>query len=578
MNNEASSWRFVVVHTLEKIYPDYIPDEHDIPLDLSVFLGETASFQVAFTPPRTPQFRQTSGLSVAVNMSAAPYVKLYSVELVPCDLAAFSGHDEGYDRDQPGLYPDLLRPLVDGTIRPLLGSWKSLWVDFRIDDHAQAGIHDIEITISDVQATVLFCHRTSIEVIAAELPKLPIVNTHWLHCDGLAQFYRVEVFSEQHWEFIDKFMASASRMQVNSILTPIWTPPLDTEPGGHRLPTQLLEISYENGEYTFDFEQLGRWLRLCRKNGIEYLELAHLFTQWGAEATPSIYIDVAGELVEKFGWHVSAEHPSYRHFLEQLLPRLRAYLDEHWDLAKVMFHISDEPSGPDGLSKYLRAKSVVEDLLVPCVIIDALSDVSFYDTGAVQHPVVATDAVMPFLAREVPQLWVYYCVGQDRAVSNRFFALPSSRNRVIGHQLFAYDCAGFLHWGFNFYNSELSRRPINPFEDTTASGALLGGDAFMVYPGEDGQPLESIRYKVFTQAMFDLRAMHRLSELEGRAVVMELIDTDGRGGHLRFDAYRTDPLHYLRVRRAINQRLAAFRRSIRVGEENQMSGNGKGTN
>src|SRR5262249_17315617 len=156
-------------------------------------------------------------------------------------------------------------------------------------------------------------------------------------------------------------------------------------------------------------------------------------------------------------------------------------------------------------------------------------------------PVVATDAVGPFLARGARSLWVYYCVNQNRTVSNRFFAMPSSRNRVIGHQLFAHDCAGFLHWGFNFYNSELSRRPINPFQDTTASGAFPGGDAFIVYPGEDGRPLESIRYKVFTQAMFDLRAFHRLSEVSGRAAVMKLIDTDGHGGPLRFDAFSADP-------------------------------------
>ncbi len=80
----------------------------------------------------------------------------------------------------------------------------------------------------------------------------------------------------------------------------------------------------------------------------------------------------------------------------------------------------------------------------------------------------------------------------------------------------------------------------------------------MVYPGEDGQPLESIRSKVFTQAMFDVRAFHQLSELVGREAVMELIDTDGRRGRLRFDAYSADPLHYLRVRQTVNQQISAI--------------------
>jgi hypothetical protein len=118
--------------------------------------------------------------------------------------------------------------------------------------------------------------------------------------------------------------------------------------------------------------------------------------------------------------------------------------------------------------------------------VDALSDFDFYSSGIVPLPVVATDAVKPFLDAEVENLWVYYCVSQNRNVANRFITLPSARNRVLGHQLFAFGVQGFLHWGFNFYNSYLSIRPIDPFRDTCAGGAFPGGDPFIVYPGADG--------------------------------------------------------------------------------------------
>lgn len=558
-----SGWQFRLTHALDKIYPDWSPTVWSptvpaAPPELSVFLGETASFQIAVRPGRNTG--AGSPLRVSVNVADAPHLRVHGVDLVPCDLAAFPGHDDGYDRDQPGWYPDLLRPLIDGAFAPVIGAWTALWVDFRVDDPELAGFHEVEITISDASGELLHRSTVTIRVIGIELPPLPIANTHWFHCDGLAQFYGVGAFSAEHWQLIEAFVGSASRMQVNTLLTPVWTPPLDTEIGGHRLPTQLLDITYRDGSYAVDFARLDSWLDMCRRHGIERLEMPHLFTQWGAAATPSIYVNRAGQLVEEFGWHIGATDPRYRHFLEQVLPELKAHLADRWGLDRVIFHISDEPHGPDQLASYLRAKSVVEDLIAPCAIIDALSDAEFYGRGAVPNPVVATDAVEPFLARGTRPLWVYYCVGQNRAVSNRFFALPSSRNRVIGHQLFAFDCAGFLHWGFNFYNSELSRRPVDPFQDTTASGAFLGGDAFMVYPGDDGQPLESIRYKVFTQAMFDLRAFHRLSELSGRDAVLELIDTDGRGGRLRFDAFSSDPQHYLGVRQEINRRIVAAAR------------------
>src|SRR6185437_4292498 len=97
------------------------------------------------------------------------------------------------------------------------------------------------------------------------------------------------------------------------------------------------------------------------------------------------------------------------------------------------------------------AQSMVADLLEGRRIVDALSDFAFYDSGAVQVPVVATDAIAAFLESRPAELWAYYCVSQDRDVANRFFALPSARNRVIGHQLFRFGIQGFLHWGFNFY-------------------------------------------------------------------------------------------------------------------------------
>ena len=44
-----------------------------------------------------------------------------------------------------------------------------------------------------------------------------------------------------------------------------------------------------------------------------------------------------------------------------------------------------------------------------------------------------------------------YCVSQKRDVANRFIALPSVRNRVLGKQLFVHEAPGFLDWGFNFW-------------------------------------------------------------------------------------------------------------------------------
>ena len=86
----------------------------------------------------------------------------------------------------------------------------------------------------------------------------------------------------------------------------------------------------------------------------------------------------------------------------------------------------------------------------------------FYQTGALQKPVVAIDHLEPFLQAEVSGLWTYYCVGQYRDVTNAFIAMPAARTRILGVQLYLFQLEGFLQWGYNFYHTELSRRQNQP--------------------------------------------------------------------------------------------------------------------
>ncbi len=539
------AWTTVLCDSLEKVFSDAVPRAMDPEIPLVAYRGQRVSFQVAVLPPTMEDPAAVPGVHLDVESSSPLGITMNAVELVPNDLPAPEGADDGYLRTAPGLFPDLLRPLDDDPMKMVAGQWRSAWVDVTVPDDAPDGKATLEVSVRLVTSNeVVATHRVTVAVVAAVLPELSITNTHWFHCDGLAQFYDHEVFSESHWQSIDNFMASAAAMRVNSVLTPVWTPPLDTARGGLRLPTQLVGIRDSGGEqYTFDFSLLGRWLDLCRGHGMRGIEVAHLFTQWGAEATPAIYVDTYAGQERRFGWDVAATDPRYRTLLVQLLPQLRSYLDDHWGLENVIFHISDEPT-TDHLATYSAAKDVVGDLLEGCTVVDAIGDFDLYKQGVVSIPVVATDHAQPFLDAGVEPLWLYYCVGQVRDVANRFMSLPSSRNRVLGTQLWLAGAQGFLHWGFNFYNTVRSERPTDPFRDTTAGGGFFGGDTFMVYPGTGGQPLGSIRHRVFTEAMDDHRAMQLLASLAGDEAVRAIADPNG---DLTLTSYPSDPDHYRRV-------------------------------
>jgi hypothetical protein len=562
-------WGLVITDELEKVHPDRQPTERAA-LRRSVFLGEALSFQLAFRPPQSGGFRDIRELTLKLSGEVAAQTQVSEVRLVPVEFPAFSETDEGYDRVGAGLYPDLLVPLRTPHLQPVLGSWKAAWFDVTITDPDLAGAQTLRVRLVDADGIELLDASIEFDVIPAELPELDIVNAHWFHADSLADHYGLEVFSEEHWEVMDRFLAKAAEMNVNSVLTPVWTPPLDTGVGTYRTPVQLVDIELIGpDQYRFAFDKLDRWMEMCRSHGIRGLEIAHLFTQWGAEHPPAVYARRARTLeVERiFGWDTPATGKPWRRFLEQLLPELQRRLEASWDRDRVIFHVSDEPHGESARTTYVAARGVVDDLLDGWLVVDAVYDEEFLESGFVPLPIIATNVVEDHLDRRAGELWVYYCQGQNLGVSNRFIAMPSVRNRAIGHQLFARGVSGFLHWGFNFYYSWHAKRLVNPLLDTCAGGTLPGGDAFIVYPGDGGVPWESIRFRVFLQAMFDHRAMQAARALRGETAVRQIIDPEGT---LAFDSFSYRPGHYIETREHLNALIAGGSLLASAGGEDWM--------
>lgn len=149
-----------------------------------------------------------------------------------------------------------------------------------------------------------------------------------------------------------------------------------------------------------------------------------------------------GEYKRIFGWETLANSNEYRNFLNQFLPKLIEFIESENLKDKSWFHISDEPS-LDDMENYEYAYNLIKDYLEDFKTLDAISNYEFYEKGYIKFPVVATNHLDLFIKNKVENLWVYYCCAQHIDVSNKFFNMPSHRNRVLGMQLFKYDIKGF---------------------------------------------------------------------------------------------------------------------------------------
>ena len=519
----------------------------------SALRGERFSYQVAYT------CREVNGdgkgvFHVTVESPIKEYVSISRVDDVPVRMPMYKVEaDDYYMSRKPGLYPDLLVPISEkDRIFAFKDEYMALWIDVEIPESAEAGVYPIEIVFSDEEGGSAKSEVFEIEIIDAVLSKQELKYTQWFHADCLATYYGVEIFSEEHWRIIGNFIKTAVKNGINMILTPVLTPALDTVVGGERPTVQLADVFLDGGKWSFGFEKLRRFVKLCRECGVEYFEIAHLFTQWGAEHAPKVMACVDGEYKKVFGWETDAAGEEYSNFLGAFLPALKDELVSLGVFEKSVFHLSDEPGG-DKLENYLKVKKVVEDLLDGCVIMDALSDFSFYKQGALNTPVVSNDHIEAYIEAGVKNLWTYYCCCQYRGVSNRLIAMPQARNRVIGTQFYKFDIAGFLHWGYNFYYSQGSLAPINPYHCTDGGYWVPAGDAFSVYPASDGSALETLHMLGFTEALQDLRAMKLLESLAGREAVMEILE-DGVSP-ITFKEYPHGDAYILNMREKINSKI-----------------------
>ena len=552
-----------VLSSLAKVRLDG-PSKGDKPLPEPatawVFRGSSYSFQLAVKlGERRVHYLQLDHdpLPPGVTMSVR------RVGQIPVELAAYpERNDEHYLSLDPGIYPDVLQE-ADPEVLIFRGqAWETYWIELTVSEDAEMFDGAINFTLKQTEfpmkvqdGTILapednliLSHTLNLQIPDASMPEQTLLTTTWFHVDSLADHYDLETWSEEHWTVIREFIRGAKRRGMNMILTPIFTPPLDTAIGTYRTNVQLIDVTLEkDGNWSFGFERLERWVKMCLEEGMTAFEISHLFSQWGASACPQIRgRDLTGEfgiteaegtergfksprsrsaldeLPLLFGWHTSSTGDAYAAFLKEFLPLLMKELDRLGIKDVSYFHVSDEPYG-DHIETYRACKALVEPYLEGRPIMDALSGFEYYQQGVTEYPIPASNHIEPFLEAEIPGLWTYYCCSQCIDVANRFVSMPSYRNRIIGVQMYVGKIVGFLQWGYNFYYTQYAAEMVNPYLTADSGGSFPAGYPFVVYPGADGKPEESLRWVVFGEALEDLRLLQGLEAIEGREAVLELI-------------------------------------------------------
>lgn len=495
-----------LISSQEKPFIDDIVEQFPAFDRVTVLGGEKLSCQLVYMDQGEPYAEKRGWAETILSGTLAPFTSMWLVGNVPVERPVVPGRtDDQYVRMTPGLYPDVLMGVhYKGKVKVSREKLHALWLEVQIPE-TLCGEQELTVTLS-LPEGIRVTQQLQVNVIRAVLPEQKTLFTQWFYCDGLASWYDVEPWSERHWEIVENFARVAAERGRNMLYTPLLTPALNTDPGFERIPTQLVEVTRTNGEYTYEFARVDRWIDMCDRIGIKYLEISHFYHQDHAKHSAKVYGTVDGVYRQIFGWDTLALDPEYQKFLRGLVAAFVAHLKARGDDKRCYYHISDEP-GLECLEHYKAVKEAIVDLIAEYPIMDALSDYEFYKTGALPLPVPTTQDAHVFVENGVEKLWVYYACNQVVDYSNCYLAMPYYRTRSLGMQLYKYKIAGFLHWGYNYYNNAGSGDCINPYLDLSGEDWVPAGDTFMVYPERDGTPLLSTRMLSLEEAFQDIRAM-----------------------------------------------------------------------
>ncbi len=543
--------------------------------EYSICKNEPFSFQMAYKLfPEGETGYAAEEVHFCMKLTTELDINVYHVNYVPV-LHSFSRIKPTLP---PGLYPDMLIPkdrdakVVKQTIRGGCGyrcvedgekvslaayndSWKQVWFNVNEDGKEMpVGKHTVKIELFNWANEKVGENEITLEVIDADLPEQSLYYTNWFHNDCLADYYNLELFSDEYFEVMKDYLRTAVKNGMNMVLMPAFTPALDTAIGEERMTVQLVGVKVENGKYTFDFSMMKRYIDEAREAGIKYFEHSHFFTQWGAAHAPKVVAEVNGEMKKIFGWETDASGDEYVGFLRQYIPQVIEFLKGEGLDKTTLFHMSDEPA-EEHLETYEKSSKTIRDLLAGYTVGDALSDYKFYESGLVSTPIARIHKVMDF-AGKCDDLWVYYTGGECYdGLSNRLIQLPRERNRALGYMLYYHNAKGFLHWGYNYYYGRLAHGLYNPALDPCC-GFPNAGTTYSVYPGEDKKPIQSIHQKIFADGLVDMRALQLLESLSSKEECNKLID-EYLGSPNFFNTPET-PEKMISFRKKVNDRIKFY--------------------
>ena len=380
-----------------------------------------------------------------------------------------------------------------------------------------------------------YCCRIEMNVYSVIIPSDTFPVTNWFSLEAISRFHKVKMGTAEYYDMLRKYVLAMRRIHQTMFFIQISD-----------------ECIVSRNPYTFDFEYLKPIIEIFFQEGMQTMEIGPVLLRgdykngkddpYTEKFTCSMAPDVLFDSEEGYKITVC------------FFKALKEFLEKYGWENKVYFHLHDEPDihikTQEGIEnrrkQYYQAKCLMHRFFPTAKVIEAVDSTQF--KGGVDLWVTGTAGYEKH-KKEFNQLielgesvWAYVCCGPSGHWLNRFLDFAVLKGRLLFWGCAANRLDGFLHWGFNQFIHGLDPFKATSCHNSTGIGTNFPcGDAFLVYPGDDG-PWLGMRLEAQRRGAEDVALLRILREQDEEAYdrLMSRVFTNNY-------TYNDDPIQFEKI-------------------------------
>jgi len=403
---------------------------------------------------------------------------------------------------------------------------QSVWLTLELPRETPPGSYSGRLTLF-AGSTEKAAFELNVEVLPAVLPppgEWSYYLNIWQDPSGVARAHEVEVWSERHWQLLERYAENFAAHGMKSIMASITYDPWKSQSGyafdnmvEWKYPGEFTDGAAD--KFTWDFTVFDRYVGLMIEAGVrDKIDCYALVMGPGSTTDAHIrYLDTTT------GNYRTAEltvgEPMWRQAWAAFLPVFRKHLkDKGWfGIALLGF---DEKPGKVMQTVYDFILEEARDFKIAASG-GYPGDERKWGDEIVFHIDELTDRVRwaeiePIVRRmhEDPSRYVSFYTACSPYYPNTFLFSRLRETRLLAWLAWKYGFDGYTRWAVNAFPEDVWTQPNYKWHS---------GDMYFVYPGRDG-PLDGMRWELMRQGIQDYEALKmawEMAEAAGRKDLLE---------------------------------------------------------